>query len=431
MLIIFSILPVIIIHLLKAPCTLIKFEDTITGSFFFEDDSNLHITYDHYSPEYDEQFGWTLICNSKGGLFLEKNHIDEKLSIERGTNLFHNVRGAYAGGYYYLFSNGISFFFDPRAIGQRSMNLESWIPVPTFRNTTTSAYFSRFIGTQVDAMGNLIACFSDFQGFVLGQTNYTFYLLTITQDKWFLENVTFDGNLENLGKANFFLYDNQPIITWSFYNSTSDLISLKLTRKVNNTWTNHTLSYENYDLIPCGFQTYNGELNLYYYGLNYIGLYNETQLFKATINNGSLDSINLFSYSSRLSFSDRSVFQWNSGVYSIFFQDHSEFNTSIYYGEINSDKEDIVGIRINDSTSQQSAIQMEIRNEIIFLMWNEVFLNPNPDESDTYTLYLCSFNNISTLASLNQESFQTVFWIQPHEELVTLTPHNKNPKHKP
>lgn len=183
------------------------------------DNEKISLAYCHYDLEKGNQIGWTNIVTKKSGIKLQ-NYFDHRRGGERRIGSFSKVVGIPGNdGWNYIFANGIDGFFDPGVIGQRTRDFKNWVPIPTFNNDTSSSIFSYFSGYDFNSTDSLYCCFSDYQGFIMGQTNYSFYLFQITDEQWHISKITFQGNLEYYIKSCYQIFQDRHVILWNYYNS--------------------------------------------------------------------------------------------------------------------------------------------------------------------------------------------------------------------
>ncbi|MHA1623257.1 MAG: hypothetical protein ACTSVO_14090 [Candidatus Heimdallarchaeaceae archaeon] len=407
----------------KTP-TIVSVSNGRTGSFFFDSENEVHIPYYQYSTETASKFGW--LTAKYGNLKCKiDSYFDLRTETERGLGLFSNVKGAYSGGQYFLFSNGIDAFFNLGSVGQVSTNLEQWIPAPTFSSTTKSQNFSRFVGLMEGSPDNLTVCFSDFQGFITGISNYSFYFLNLSGDDTFIEEITFSGDLDYLGDAQFFLFRENPAICWSFYDDILDLVTLKISLKEDNTWYNFTMSYPSKDLYPCGFDTHDGSLRVYYYGLNYFGSsddgnFNGTTLYQTLVTTEGLIPTPIFSYPHRLHFPEQSIHQWDNGDVSLLYQQYNSTNSIAYYGLYSEGHLEKSIIQLNPNSTWTIPIQFAIQDNYIHVLWKESFPISIPESSTSHSLYFARLPLDTDFLLDNTQIIEHITWIDSKNTLYVL-----------
>ena len=364
----------------------------VEGSFFFEGAGIVHLPYIRYKVYEGEHIGWTKLL-SKPLKYKTTNSFNIDSEHKR-IGFLSSIRGIKSSdGYYYLFANGEDCFFNPGTIGQRSKDLTNWEPFPSFNNYTYSEDFQKFIGVDIDSQGNLYSCFSDSQGFIYGFDNFSFYFFQLNNNNWHVENITFDGGLEHLAGGYFTVYKDKPVICWNFYNSSLDLIVLNLSIKEDtNFWNNFTISYPYQDLTPVGFEEKEDELDVYFSGLSYYGEnnasnFNQTSLFCTKYSENTVSTEILLIYPERIYINENCFHQWDNGSLSLFFERFKNSSIQTFYGIFTNNEITLTEIAYNDSTSFRKAHQFDIKDDKIYLLWNEYFIDPIDYNKDYYKMY--------------------------------------------
>ena len=413
------------IHRKENSVFLTEINNGIEGYFFFEG-KDIHLPYVYYNMYEGYYIGWTQVTNNL--LEYKLNNNFHQNPEYKQISFFYSIKGIKSvDGYYYFFANGEDGFFDPGTVGQRSKDLMNWEPFPSFNNDTSSEILKTFIGTDADSQGTLHSCFSDIQGFVhYGFGNYSFYIVTISGNNWQMENITFEGDLESLGKGYFTIYENKPVIIWNFYNSSLDLINLNLSIKNNlDIWNNFTITYTNQDLLPIGFHETENELEVYFSGLSYYGEnhpsnFNQTTLYCATYSDDTVLSETLFTYPERIYIKENCFHQWNNGSISLFFESSKDGFTKTFYGIISNEEVTLTEIVYNKSTTFRRAHQFEIVDDKIYLLWNEYFIHPTDYDKDYSKLYLGIIPLDFPLDFENEIIDYTVEWLKPSSISLSL-----------
>ncbi|OLS32203.1 MAG: hypothetical protein HeimAB125_11410 [Candidatus Heimdallarchaeota archaeon AB_125] len=412
---------------------LMEINNGIEGSFFFEPGGTIHLPYVYYDVHEGYYIGWTQVLNNLLG-YKTKNYFLQNPEYKQ-ISFFSSIRGIKSvDDYYYFFVNGEDGFFRPGTVGQRSKDLMSWETFPSFNNDTSSVILKTFIGTDADSQGNLYSCFSDAQGFVLGFDNYSFNIVTIENNNWQMENITFEGELSFLGKGYFTIYDDNPVICWNFYNSSLDLVTLNLAIKNGlNIWNNYSITYPNQDLSPIGFHKAENKIEINfsgysYYGVNHPSNSNQTTLYRATYSNDEVLSEILFTYPEEIHINENCFHQWNNGSISLFFESFKDGNTKTYYGIISNEDVVLTEIVYNSSTTYRKAHQFEIVDDKIYLLWNEHFRHPTDYNKDYSKLYLGIVPLDYPLDFTDEIIDYTVEWLK--FSLVTLS-HKQTTQEEP
>ncbi|OLS33275.1 MAG: hypothetical protein HeimAB125_00720 [Candidatus Heimdallarchaeota archaeon AB_125] len=375
------------------------------GYFFFDENSDIHISYRYFNELSGSDFGWTMLDYGK-----KKIKICNK-SIEDDSPLISpsSIKGIKHKEWYYIFASGLTGLWSPVVFGIKSKNLKDWEPVPSFNPSSTHPTFKRFIDTDVDSNGNLICCFSDASGMISGIPNYSFYLLNISKASWSIDTITFEGNLSDLLEANFILWNNNPTISWACRNESLYYNILKLSTRKKGIWLNDTITYTNQSLWPCGFEEGNGRLNAYFCGYNFDGptnetTYTKTKLYKAIITDSNITSDELFYYPEKLYFSDRSIHQRENGRYSLFFQIEGTPQRIHYYAELMDENLTLYEVKVYEGLDRLYSYfrpLLAVRDDTIYLLWGEV-IHSYTAEYSIYHLYFVKFSDVQNLETLLQ-----------------------------
>jgi len=392
----------------------IEIKSGITGTISIEDE-RVNLAYSKHKSNGGNSLGWTRIRNRVNGIKLQNFF---NCGNKRSIGDFSKVVGITGNdGWYYIFANGIDSFFDPGVMGQRTQDFKNWFPVPSFPNNTNSLIYQKFFGYDFDSKETLYCCFSDYQGMIMGHTNYSFYFLQIDDDHWNKSNITFQGKLEYYIKSQYCMFKNRHAILWNYYNESIDLIELHLAIQLENyKWQNYTISLPQKDLNPIGFEKTNQNLQFYFYGLNYYGENNSsnykiTSIYSAEIIENKTEYNLIYSYPSRIYINNDNIHNWHNGSFSLFFSEHNNVIPSLYYGILTGDKLIKSKVCYNSSFNDFYALQMLIKEEIVYLVWSEAYYNSG-EFVNLYNLYILRFHANGSLESALEATKQVIEWIE-------------------
>jgi hypothetical protein len=391
---------------------LICFDNGRTGSFFFENNTKINLLYSFFTNDC-ELLSWSIITESTNQLSFSKN-IDTRKNNERGgVSGFSGIRGiTTTKGKNYLFANGQNGLFFPKVVGQYTEDFENWFPAPTFLDNTLSDTFSRVIGVQANSSNSVLVCFSDLYDGWGTRSNYTFYILELVEDNWNLETITFSGNLQNLGRAYFYLYQDKPLICWSFYNESTDLIELNLSiRNETSSWLNFTISFPEQDLFVCGFDEKNSNFAMYFYGLNYVPYslesYTHTTLYSASLLNNNLNVLSLLSLPHAFNLFDRCMYHWDNGSISLFMKEIYN-QSNCFLGLYTEGKLTLTKVAYNHSSIITIPFQLGVNSDRVYLLWAETLPSSGPDSPSNRSLYFAMFPRNASFSSIFSKSAYSI-----------------------